>query len=322
VKKWVISLLLGLALTGSGFAAGAAQSAREALKAGRMNDAVALLRAATQEKSNDAEAWHLLSRAYLVLERWDEAVKAGEKATALQPNNSGYHLWLGRAYGYQAERAPFWKAWGMAKKVRVEFERAVAINSANVDAMSDLAQFYIEAPAILGGGKDKATKQAELIAQHDAAAAHWVRGRLAEVNKDLAGAEKEYLAAVEASQNHAGALLDLASYYRRTNQKAKMEATVSKAIAAEKRKRGTLYDAAVVLYRGGRNFAMAAGLLRNYLKNPDNDDAPAFKAHYLLGAILEKQGDKQGAASEYEAAIALASDYQEAQLALKRVRRQ
>lgn len=322
MKKSVVVLLLGLAFSATGFAASFGE-AREALKAGRMDEAVGLLRSATQERSNDAEAWHLLSRAYLVLERWDESVKAGEKAAALQPNNSDYHLWLGRAYGNQAEHAPFWKAWGMAKRVRMEFEKAVAINSGNVDAMSDLAEFYIEAPSILGGGKDKAQKQAEAIAQHDAAAAHWVRGRLAEVEKDLAGAEQEYKAAVEAGGNRAGSWLDLASFYRRIDQKSKMEAAVNQAVAAERRKSsGSLYDAALVLYRGGRNFAMAAGLLRNYLKNPDSEEAPAFKAHYLLGQILEKQGDKSGAAVEYEAAVQQAHDFADAQAALRRVRGQ
>jgi tetratricopeptide (TPR) repeat protein len=317
-----MSGVLGLVLlSGTGLGA-SASGGREALKAGRMDDAVALLRAATEERANDAEAWHLLSRAYLVLERWNEAVRAGERAVALEPHNSEYHLWLGRAYGNQAEHAPFWTAWGIAKKVRAEFEKAVQINSGNLDAMSDLAEFYIEAPAVLGGGKDKAARQAELIAQHDAAAAHWIRGRLAEVNKDSAAAEKEYQAAVEVSKNQAGAWLDLASFYRRAEQKTKMEAAVNKAVAAEKKKRNTLYDAALVLYRGGRNFAMATGLLRNYLKDPDNDEAPAFKAHYLLGAILEKQGDRRGAAGEYEAAVSLAHGYQDAQIALKRVRGQ
>lgn len=94
MKKWLAVAVLGAMLLGVAQAAPspAASEAREALKAGRMDEAIALLRAATKEKSNDAEAWHLLSRAYLVLERWDDAVKAGERAVALEPNNGGYHL--------------------------------------------------------------------------------------------------------------------------------------------------------------------------------------------------------------------------------------
>ena len=321
MKKWQAFLLLGLMLSAGAWATPTAD-AREALKAGKMDEAIALLRAATQQQANDPEAWHLLSRAYLSLERWDDAVKAGEKAVALSPNSSDYHLWLGRAYGEKAENSPFWTAWGMAKRVRIEFEKAVAINADNVDAMSDLAEFYIEAPSILGGGKDKAEKQAQVIGQHDQAAAHWIRGRLAEKDQDLAAAEKEYMAAVEVSDNQAGAWLDLASFYRRTEQKTKMENAVKQAVSAQKKKTETLYDAALVLYRGGRNFALATVLLRNYLKDPENEEAPAFKAHYLLGSILEKQGDKAGAAVEYQAALDLAHGYEEAQVALRRVKGQ
>jgi len=57
-----------------------------------------------------------------------------------------------------------------------------------------------------------------------------------------------------------------------------------------------------------------------YINGPDKtEDAPAFQAHYLLGQILEKQGNKPGAAEEYRAALALAPAYEQAQSALKRV---
>lgn len=322
MKKWLSILLLGLVVSGTSWGLPADDPAKAALKAGRMDEAISLLRQATKSQANDAEAWHLLSRAYLVLERWDDAVKAGERAVAIQPNNSDYHLWLGRAYGEKAENSPFWTAWGMAKRVRMEFEKAVQINANNVDAMSDLAEFYIEAPSMLGGGKDKAVHAAEQIAAHDAAAAHWIRGRLAEKDGDSAGAEKEYQAAVDVSQNQAGAWLDLASFYRRTGQKAKVDDAVNKAVAANKRKENTQYDAAMVLYRAGRNFPLAIRLLRDYLKSPNSEEAPAFKAHYLLGSILEKQGDKKGAATEYESALSMAHDYADAQTALKRVKGQ
>jgi Flp pilus assembly protein TadD len=50
-----------------------------------------------------------------------------------------------------------------------------------------------------------------------------------------------------------------------------------------------------------------------------NEEAPAFEAHYVLGTILEKQGNREGAASEYRASLALAGDYKRAQDALRRV---
>ena len=78
-------------------------------------------------------------------------------------------------------------------------------------------------------------------------------------------------------------------------------------------------DAASTLYKTQRDLPLAAQLLRRYLKDKGNEQAPIFKAHYLLGNILEKQGDKTSAASEYRTALALAKQFGPAQEALKRV---
>ena len=58
---------------------------------------------------------------------------------------------------------------GTGKKVRTEFERAVELDPKNSEARADLAEFYIEAPSIVGGGKDKARAQAEALAGFDPA---------------------------------------------------------------------------------------------------------------------------------------------------------
>jgi len=51
------------------------------------------------------------------------------------------------------------------------------------------------------------------------------------------------------------------------------------------------------------------------------EQAPAFKAHFLLGNAVEKLGDKQAAVAEYRSALALAHDFRPAQEALQRVNR-
>src|SRR5271157_4361587 len=69
----------------------------ELLSLGRMNEAISVL-----ITRDDAESLHLLSRAYYAIERWDEAVKYGERAVTLRPDDAQYHLWLAREYGEKA----------------------------------------------------------------------------------------------------------------------------------------------------------------------------------------------------------------------------
>src|SRR5580692_3926533 len=139
-------------------------SAKAMLAAGRVDEAIMELNGRLSSASADAESSNLLCRAYFALENWDRAETSCKKAVALDPQNGRYHLWLGRVYGEKADRVNFLSAAGLAGKVRDEFERAVQLNPNDVDARLDLAEFYLEAPGIVGGGEDKAREQARAVA--------------------------------------------------------------------------------------------------------------------------------------------------------------
>src|SRR5438132_7309242 len=171
-------LILGI-FAGSSATAGADEAAPALLAAGRVDDAIATLHGQISASPNDALAHNLLCRAYFSLAEWDRGISACEKAVALAPQNSQFHLWLGRIYGEKADKSGFMTAAGLARRVRGEFETAVQLNPTSVDARSDLAEFYLEAPGIVGGGRDKAEQQAQSLSSLDPARAHWVNARLA-----------------------------------------------------------------------------------------------------------------------------------------------
>jgi len=51
------------------------------------------------------------------------------------------------------------------------------------------------------------------------------------------------------------------------------------------------------------------------------EEWPCFKAHYLLGQLLEKQGDRPAAEAEYRTALAMAHTFNRAQQGLQRLGR-
>ena len=299
----------------------AADSASDLLKAGRVDDAITALGVQLNSAPNDPASHNLLCRAYFAVGNWDRAISACQKAVSLQPNNSEFHLWLGRTYGEKADAVNFFSAASLAKKVRTEFEQAVQLDPTSVMARTDLAEFYLEAPGIVGGGQDKARAQAEQVAKLDPAKAHWIQGRIAEKNKDVGTAEKEYRAAIDASHGGANAWLNLALFYRKADRLDDMHDALKKAASAPMDQPEVLVDAASTLLRANRDLPFAKELVRRYLSSGTVEQAPPFKAHYLLGNILEKQGDKQGAAKEYEIALAMAKDFGRAREALNRVNR-
>jgi tetratricopeptide (TPR) repeat protein len=313
-------LVLWVALTAA--APARADDAGHMLAAGQVDEAIATLQREINTSPSNAEAYNLLCRSHLTLGNWDRGIAACEKAVALEPNNSRYHLWLGRIYGEKADASNFFSAASLAGKTRREFERAVQLSPDSAEARTDLAEFYLEAPGIVGGGHDKARAQAEILAKLDPARAHWVNGRIAEKKKDSGTAEREYRAAIEVSHGDPNAWLNLGLFYRRAHRLDDMEDALNHAASAELKEPEVLVDAAETLNRAGRNFPQAIQLLRRYLaSNSKVEAAPAFKAHYVLGSILEKQGDRDAAAQEYRAALALASGFSRAQEALNRLNR-
>lgn len=299
--------------------ASVADSAKDMLAAGFIDKAIAELNGHLTSEPADAESANLLCRAYFAREDWDRAESSCRKAVSLDPGNSRFHLWLGRVYGEKADRVNFLAAAGLAGKVRGEFERAVQLNPKDVDARLDLAEFYLEAPGIVGGGEQKAREQARSIATMDSGREHWVYARIAEKKKDAAAAEREYRQYIELSHGEAEAWLNLAIFFRNQKRFDSMEQAIVKLSQAPTTKLEVLEEASGMLYRAGRSFPFAMELLHRYLATGPVEAAPAHKAHYLLGTLLEKQGDKEGAAREYRASLALVRNYDMAQQALNRV---
>jgi len=324
MRRSILPFLTGLlvGLTAAVSSAAEPASPVELLSLGRVDDAIRLLKDRVQAAPNDAHAYGLLTRTYFYMGRWDEAAAAAERTAALEPSASDYQLWLGRAAGEKAAHSSFVTAVRMVPKIRGAFERAVQLDGSNSEARTDLAEFYMEAPAFLGGGKDKALAQAEALAAQDPSAAHWVKAQLAQRAKKFETAEQEYRAAIAASKQPGGRWLDLAGFYLSRGRLDQMEEAINKAASEDIAPSTVPYEAALLLLQAGRNFPAAIELLQKYLTGVSQPEtAPAYKAHYLLGMILQKQGNTQAAAAEYRAALSLASEFDQARSALQRVAR-
>jgi tetratricopeptide (TPR) repeat protein len=308
----VAALLL---MAGASFAA----SPTELLATGHVDEAMPLLEQQVRQAPNDAAGYNLLCRAYFVMEDWDRGISNCERARDLDSQNSHYHLWLGRIYGEKADRVSFLSAAGLAKKVRTSFERAVELAPNDWEARADLGEFYLEAPGIVGGGKDKARDQANALMPIKPGKAYWLLGRIAEKSKNMAEAERQFRAGIAATNSGVRAWVELAIFFRHANRLDEMEKALREAENAPADDHLALMDGASLLVRTGRDPALGIRLLRRYFSVGTVEEGPAFKAHEHWGQLLERQGDHRGAAQEYHAALALFHNYRRAEEDLKRV---
>lgn len=291
------------------------------LQAGKADEAMSLLREAVKSEPGNAEANNLLCRVEFTLQQFDQAAGHCEKAVSLSPQNARYHLWMGRALGERASRAPFYSAFGLAKKTRDEFETAVRLDPKDADALTDLGQFYEEAPGAIGGGMDKAEATAKQLEAVDGARGHDFLGELAEHKKDLAGAEQEFKAALSGASHPAFQWMALASFYRRHERWTEMESAVKSGEAAasrDKKAAVALFNGASTLARANRDPELAAKLFESYIASPDKtEEAPAFDALTRLAKLRKQMGDMAGAQRDQAAALALAQEYKPARNALQ-----
>jgi tetratricopeptide (TPR) repeat protein len=286
------------------------------LQAGKADEAAALVNDALKTDPNDAEANNLLCRVEYSLQQFDQAANHCEKAVNLSPQNARYHLWLGRATGERASRASWTSAFSLAKRTRAEFETAVKLDPRDAEALSDLGDFYKEAPGVVGGGIDKAEGIAKQLDAVDPARAHNLRGEIAEKQKDLTTAESE-LKASTTGPRAAVQWMQLASFYRRHERWDDMDAALKSGQAAaahDKHAAVAFFNGASILTRANRQPDLAIRLYESYLASPDKtEEAPAFDALVRLAKLRSQTGDHAGAQREKTAALALAREYKPAQ---------
>jgi tetratricopeptide (TPR) repeat protein len=287
------------------------------LQQGRVDEARHALQQALSAQPGDAQAHQLLCRVYYAQEMADSAIRECELSASSDPGNSDTQMWLGRAYGMKASRANPLIAFSIARKVHAAFERAVQLDPANVQAMSDLGEYYVQAPAIVGGGLDKARELANRMEPRFPSQAHRLRALIANQSKDPATAEAEFKKAVQAGRTPA-AYIDLGQFYQSRRQPEKALEALRAGVEADHRKDATLVDAASILTAMSSSPQLAENLLREYLgSSAKSDGAPAFKVHIQLGDLLSRRGDAAGARREYAAAADLARNYAPARKAMQ-----
>lgn len=294
-------------------------ASERALMQGRVDEAIAGLRPIVAANPQDGQAHLLLCRAFYAEELPEPAVSECETALISLDKSSAAQDWMGRAYGIKANHSGPIAGYKLASKVRLAFEAAVNLDPGNGDAVDDLSEYYVGAPAIVGGGLDKALALASRVEARLPQQAHRTRGLAAEKSKDYATAEREFQAAVGAG-GRPDAWTDLGNYYARRNDKGKAVDALRHALNADRTHDASLLDVASILFDMHIEPKLTEQTLRDYLSsNAMSDAAPAFKAHLLLGQLLQRQGDKADARDAFARALALAHEYAPAQKAMQQL---
>jgi tetratricopeptide (TPR) repeat protein len=214
--------------------------------------------------------------ALMKMGRWEESVQTLERAAAAAPEDVEIQVDLAGAYGQLAlASGPFGKI-SAGRKSRLALERAVALGPGNVDARNGLFGFYLNVPAIAGGGRDKALAQLAEIERLDPIAGRVGRAEVAYADKDYARSLAIYR---EVQRAHPG---DFRGFYGFGRVAALSGQELTEGLAALR-----------------RCLTMTAPLRM-----------PGWPGVYLrIGDILRRQGDRSGAREAYRASLKILPEY-------------
>lgn len=232
---------------------------------------------------NDAASNFLKGRDYYMLGDFKKAVDYLQRATAKAPQSSEYMDWLGRAYGKRAETGNPLLAPANASKARQAFEKSVQLDGKNSEALSDLFDYYLEAPAFLGGGFDKAAQVAQKISVVNPAEGYFSKAQLAQKSKQFGVAEQHLREAVALAPGQVGRWIDLAKFLAKEGHTQESDQAFSEAQKLAPNAPKVWFARADSYIQQKRNLQEAKDLLEKYMRaNITVDDPPKQEAAQLL----------------------------------------
>lgn len=253
---------------------------------------------------DSAQAHILHARLLLQQGKGDDAVDAADEAVDLAPGNAQAHYWLGNAYGYQITRVGTLSQGFMAPKLRDAFEQAIALDPDLHDARSSLMEYYLQAPAIVGGSVEKARAQAAELARRDPPRGHYARGRLAMHDKQPAEAAKAYIAAWEARPANTAYRMAAGLALQETRQWDRALDLFQDWTREDAKAAGAWYQLGRACALSGLRLEAGIAALKTYLALPQSAaEPPKHHAWYRLGQVQAKAGDKAAARASFANAL-------------------
>jgi tetratricopeptide (TPR) repeat protein len=286
----------------------------------RQNEAaLPLLKEALKADETNHEAHHLIGKVFLRLQRHDEAKRHGEWAVELSDSISDYHLWLARAYLAKAMESGIINAFRYARKGKSSYEKALALDSTNVEARLELCMFLIAAPGIVGGDRDEGKIQAHLVEQQDSLYGAYAWASVYEREENLERAEAALGRAVELdTSSDYYARYALGYFFERSEQYDKAVEVFKGILENKPSEMNAVFQVGKICVLTETDLDEAERCFKRYLEVEAPPNAPSWAAaHWRLGMVYEIQGRLDLALEQVQTAVELAPHNKEFRKTLK-----
>lgn len=289
----------------------------------KFDEAKAAVQALLAKNETDDSALHCMGRIYMEMDKPGDAIGWFEKSVSANDKDSGHHLWLANALGEQAPHTNKLKLPFLARRVKSEFDKAVALDSSSIEARHGLIMYYSHAPGMFGGDMKKAKAQALEIGKLNPMRGHIeMAGLLESKDKDTLSAEREYKAAIDASPDSTLGYSNLGQFYRRQKRFDEAVAVYETMLKVKPDASNAHLNIGYNLVLSGEDPDRAEREVKEWLAAPPHGATmPNVSfAHYVLGMAFERQTKTDSARAEYQTAMTINPRNKDAKKALDSIK--
>lgn len=252
--------------------------------------------------------------------RSEEAAEHLERAIADAPADARAHYLLAQAYGAQANAGGLMTKMRLVGRIREHFEQAVALAPEDLGYREALLEYYVQAPAAMGGGAEKAQAQAAEIAKRDPVRGVLAEGRIAQLEGKTDLALDKYRRAVAQRPDDATVVLRLVIQLQELKRWPEAFQRLDELTAKRPEASGAWYQFGRTAVLSNTRHADGERAFRRFIAMPrDLDGPPLEAAHWRLGMLYEQMGRKADARKEYERALQLNPAHKESKAALRKL---
>ncbi len=300
-----------------------ADSLETLMKAGDYAGAMVLAEEILASDPDDAGTLIVLSQIYLTQEKGRPAVDTANHAVDLEPSIADYRLWLARAYLLRASQSTLLSLW-YARKGKGQYEKAVDLDPGNVQLRLELCLYYLLAPGIAGGNKDRAREEAGTIEEQSPLFGAYAWASVHERDKDLDRAEERLMQAVEMDTTSTlQARYALGYFYHRNYRLADARVVFEEILAENPDDMNAMYHIGTTYLLEEKELDKAEELFDVYLESELKPDQPTYAmAHWRLGMVYELKGENDLAVAHFEKAVEINPENKEFRAALEAARKE
>ena len=350
----IFSTLLLSLITLSGFAQSSINEGIQLFNDGNFSEAKTFFSNYIKSNKKNPEANFYLGRIYFSESEYEKATDYIEKAAKYDDTNSKYYMWLGHAFGRRTQQASKIRQPFLAKDSKNNYEKAIELDPNNIEARESAMEFYLQAPRFLGGGRDKAEEQANMISTIDEVAGFRAWGRVFTYFDEDDQAYNNYSTAIEIHPEEMEFYFMLFNYhfaeqdFESATEIAKKQLNYNDTTAViylnlgNALQRINKFDEAIIAYNNALNlepefynvwyqFGRLAAVSGEYTDlgeeylikflSLDNtiDKTTLAWGHFRLGTIYENKKALEAAKDQYKSALKVDENHAEAKAALSRL---